>query len=89
MQSTRHCVTIKTATSHVPLRYAAGFISNFIYSKYNLKSTFCPLLISVTGNRQIECSNYSGGDRRLVHNTTVPIKGLAIQDGVAYYTTDG
>ncbi|KAK2188072.1 hypothetical protein NP493_144g01020 [Ridgeia piscesae] len=37
--------------------------------------------------KRIECSNYMGGERRQVHNTTGNPWGVAIQDGVAYYTT--
>ncbi|KAK2177250.1 hypothetical protein NP493_610g00005 [Ridgeia piscesae] len=35
----------------------------------------------------IECSNYTGGEIRQVHNTTGKLNGIAIQDGVAYLPT--
>ena len=44
--------------------------------------------ICVIDGKRIECSNYMGGERRLVRDTTCLPWGLAIQDDVAYYTTN-
>ncbi|KAK2189603.1 hypothetical protein NP493_101g04037 [Ridgeia piscesae] len=37
--------------------------------------------------KRIECSNYMGDERRELTRTTGKPWGVAIQDGVAYYTT--
>ncbi|KAK2183221.1 hypothetical protein NP493_319g00011 [Ridgeia piscesae] len=56
---------------------------------YGLDMHFCANKICWTDTigKRIECSNYMGGERRQVHNTTGKPWGLAIQGGVAYYTT--
>ena len=43
--------------------------------------------ICVTGRFQIECFDYFGGERIMVHNTSGRPYGVVIQDGVIFYTT--